>query len=52
MKMPGNKPYRIEYLDNVVKSDIPGLPKIICDQVKRAIEERLMVEPIGLGKPL
>lgn len=52
MKMLGNKPYRVEYLDNVTKDDIPVLPKVIRDQVKRAIEERLMVDPIGLGKPL
>jgi mRNA interferase RelE/StbE len=50
--MPGNKPYCVEYLDQVIKNDIPALPKIIRDQVKRAIEERLMVDPIGLGKPL
>ena len=61
MKMPGNKKlptlvgsttYIIEYLEKVTKIDIPDLPKIIRVQIKRAIEERLTIDPIGLGKPL
>lgn len=48
----GNKPYTIQYLDHVVKKDIPALPKTIREIVKRAIETRLTIEPIGLGKPL
>jgi mRNA interferase RelE/StbE len=50
--MPGNKLFKIEYLDVVVKKDIPELPKIIKTAVKKAIEERLMHDPVGFGKPL
>ena len=49
---PGNKPYSIDYLEEVVKKDIPALPKSIRLTIKKAIEERLMVDPIGFGKPL
>jgi mRNA interferase RelE/StbE len=52
MTKPGNKSYKIEYLDNVVSEDIPALPKTMRELIKRAIETRLTVEPIGLGKPL
>ena len=48
----GNEGYSIEYLDLVVGEDIPALPKRMRDLIRRAIEERLTVEPIGLGKPL
>lgn len=44
--------YLIEYLDSVVEEDIPSLPKMIRKMIKRAIEERLAVDPVGLGKPL
>jgi len=50
--MPGNKLYKIEYLDIAVKKDIPALPKTIKSTIKKAIEERLMHDPIGFGKPL
>jgi len=46
------KMYLIEYLSLVVKIDIPSLPKTVKKTIKRAIEERLMVDPIGFGKPL
>lgn len=52
MTKPGNEAYSIEYLDLVVDEDIPALPKRMRDLIRRAIEERLTVEPIGLGKPL
>ena len=50
--MPGNKPYIIEYLETVVEDDIPNLPKSAKIMIKRAIEERLKLDPIGFGKPL
>ena len=50
--MPGNKLYSIHYLTVVVDEDIPALPKTIRNTIKRAIEERLTVDPIGFGKPL
>ena len=50
--MPGNNAYSIEYLEEVVREDIPALPKSIKAIIKRAIEERLTVDPIGFGKPI
>lgn len=44
--------YRIDYLDSVVAEDIPSLPKGMRVLIKRAIEERLAIDPVGLGKPL
>lgn len=53
MTKPGaEQSFVIEYLDTVVSDDIPALPKTIRQLVKRAIETRLTVEPVGLGKPL
>ena len=51
MKMPGSK-YNIEYLDIVIKEDIPNLQSTIRAMIKKAIEERLAIDPIGFGKPL
>lgn len=48
----GRKLYKIEYLQKVVKEDIPELTQTARDLIKKAIEERLMVDPIGFGKPL
>lgn len=50
--MPGNNTYKVEYLESVVKDDIPLLPKKIKTIIKKAIEERLMIDPIGFGRPL
>lgn len=52
MTKPGSDFYQIEYLDIVVDSDIPALPKTMRDRIKRAIETRLSMDPVGLGKPL
>jgi mRNA interferase RelE/StbE len=52
MTKPGNEVFQIEYLDTVVAEDIPALPKTIRDRVKRALETRLTMDPVGLGKPL
>ena len=49
--MHGNK-YAIRYLDSVIKEDIPHLEPSIKSMIKKAIEERLMIDPIGFGKPL
>lgn len=51
MKTLGNK-YQIEYIDLVVKEDIPALPASARRLIKKAIEERLTIDPIGFGKPL
>ena len=50
--MPGNKIYQIEYLKSVITEDIPKLPKTAKNMIKKAIEERLVLDPIGFGKPL
>ena len=45
-------PYRIEYTTCVVEKDIPALSTSAKRLIKRAIEERLTVDPIAFGKPL
>lgn len=44
--------FTIEYLELVVREDIPNLPKTVRNQIKKAIETRLTIDPVGLGKPL
>ncbi|UPA54919.1 type II toxin-antitoxin system RelE/ParE family toxin [Wolbachia pipientis] len=44
--------YNIEYSESVIERDIPALPVKVKSMVKKAILERLTVDPIGLGKPL
>ncbi|MCL5436649.1 MAG: type II toxin-antitoxin system RelE/ParE family toxin [Candidatus Dependentiae bacterium] len=44
--------YRIVYLDDVVKKDIPALDGAAKRGIRRAIEERLMKDPVVFGKPL
>ncbi len=44
--------YQILYQQNVISKDIPALSADIKPLIKRAIEERLTVDPVGLGKPL
>ncbi|AGJ99843.1 RelE/StbE replicon stabilization toxin [Wolbachia phage WO] len=48
----GIKPYNIDYSESVIKKDIPALPAKVKLMIKKAIMERLTVDPIGLGKPL
>ncbi len=48
----GNKLYTVEYLQSVMKEDIPKLPKTIKKMIQQAIESKLMLDPIGFGKPL
>ena len=52
MKMPGSDRYTIAYLQSVVKDDIKALPKTIKIAVKKAVETRLAIDPVGFGKPL
>lgn len=44
--------YQIQYLEEVVCIHIPSLPASAKILIKNAIEERLMIDPIGFGKPL
>jgi len=44
--------YRIEYLESVVREDIPGLSKDVRARIRKAIEQKLTFHPIEFGKPL
>ena len=44
--------YRIHYLEDVIHTHIPNLSLTARALIKRAIEERLTVDPVGFGKPL
>lgn len=48
----GNKTYTIELLKKVTLKDIPKLPHSLVPMIRKAIETRLTIDPIGLGKPL
>lgn len=43
--------YSIQYLDSV-KEDIRGLQKSVKEKLRKAIEKKLMLNPIEFGKPL
>ena len=44
--------YTIQFVEDVVKEQLPSIPMPWRQQIKRAIEERLAVDPVKLGKPL
>jgi len=44
--------YRIEYLESVVRDDIPRLSNTNKKQIKAVIEKKLRTHPIEFGKPL
>ncbi len=44
--------YRIEYLESVVRSDIPRLSVAAQRRIRQAIETKLTSHPIEFGKPL
>jgi mRNA interferase RelE/StbE len=44
--------YQIHYVEEVVRRHIPDFPTTAKTMIKRAIEERLTVDPVGFGKPL
>ena len=44
--------YQIKYQEQVVNEHIPALSSSAKKLIKRAIEERLMTDPIAYGKPL
>ncbi|MEI8295485.1 MAG: type II toxin-antitoxin system RelE/ParE family toxin [Alphaproteobacteria bacterium] len=44
--------YQILYQEDVLRNQVGSLPSSDKLIIKRAIEERLMVDPIGFGKPL
>jgi len=44
--------YQISYLPEVVKKQIPRLSLPVKRRIKKAIEKKLMINPIVFGKPL
>lgn len=44
--------YQIRYVEEVANKHIPSLASDMRMVIKRAIEERLMTDPIRFGKPL
>ena len=44
--------YRVEYLESVVREDIPRLSKDAKNRIRRAIENKLAAYPVEFGKPL
>ena len=44
--------YRIVFDKRVIDEDLPDIPMLYKEQIKRVIKERLSKEPIKLGKPL
>lgn len=44
--------YQIVYLEPVVRKHIPALPSRTRALIRKAIEERLTVDPLSFGKPL
>lgn len=43
--------YSIQYLESV-RDDLSGLPKAVKEKIRRAIEKKLMLNPVEFGKPL
>lgn len=46
------KRYEIKFLKDVTEKNLPSLPVTIEARVKKAIDERLTIDPINLGKAL
>ena len=44
--------WRIEYLEAVVRDDIPSLSEAARRRIRKAIEEKLSSNPVEFGKPL
>ena len=44
--------FTVIYHSDVVKNDIPRLPKTMKNRIRTAIENRLVTEPASYGKPL
>jgi len=44
--------YSCKYYPSVLKRDIPHLDSVTKERIKRAIEERLEVDPLAYGFPL
>ena len=44
--------FKIVYIDQVVKKDIPKLDAKEKATIRKAVETRLTQDPVGFGKPL
>ncbi len=44
--------YEVIYLEEVVKKHIPKLSEPTKKAIKQSIETKLMIDPVGFGKPL
>lgn len=44
--------YQVRYLEEVIRKHIPNLSANVRSLIKRTIEDRLTIDPIGFGKPL
>ena len=44
--------WKLRYSASVIKDDIPRLDHAVKQRVRKAIESRLMTDPIRFGKPL
>jgi mRNA-degrading endonuclease RelE of RelBE toxin-antitoxin system len=44
--------WRIEYLESVVRDDIPDLSEAVRRRIRKAIEGKLGSNPVEFGKPL
>jgi len=44
--------YCLYYHPDIKKEDLPKIPNNIRDRIKRAIEKRLLKEPLKYGEPL
>ena len=44
--------FRVQYLESVVREDIPGLSKAVKEQIRKTVEQKLTSHPVEFGKPL
>ena len=44
--------YEVEYHPEVKTKDLPEIPKNLQSRIRRAIEQRLVDDPVSAGKPL
>src|SRR3989338_7585860 len=44
--------YKLVYHPDILKYDLPKIPKNIKETIRKAIEERLLFDPVIFGQPL
>lgn len=44
--------YKVFYHPDIEKKDLPEIPKNMKERIRKAIEQRLMTEPVKYGVPL